>query len=158
MGQQRPDVPLVGIHFGPGPDAVAAPFDEQGRYAAQGGGVVGSCRGRRKDAHVHIQDLGGLSCPVRDPLFGHAGDEDEGVHAFVQITAVHVHIKIGIILQAGDEIGQTFGLAAVIPARKDPVQVLAVFRHDLGQPFAEPRSVGQVDDGQPSGHDVLVQF
>ena len=54
--------------------------------------------------------------------------------------------------------GQTFGLAAVIPARKDPVQVLAVFRHDFDSRSLNPRSVGQVDDGQPSGHDVLVQF
>jgi len=67
---------------------------------------------------------------------------------------VHVDIEIGVVLQAG----QPFGPAAVSPAREDPVQVFAVFRHDLGQALGEARSIGQRHDGQPSGHDIAVQL
>lgn len=102
MGQQCPDVPLVGIHFGPGPDAVAAPFDEQGRHAAQSGGVIGPCGGRREDAHVHIQDLRSLAVTRRDPgveIRGTVADDAAMIRLRDMARGLHIPVYMEVAVQ-----------------------------------------------------------
>ena len=71
------------------------------------------------------------------------------MQAFVDVAAVHIHIKIGNGEQvAADQVGCLVRQGAQGRAGEDPVQVFAVFRDDEFPPGPEALDVNRVQNDQ----------